>query len=478
MATYCVLDCDIPITDGTIANIFACQSTDGVQEITACQQLKAGSTKFCGVPIDNWQAKKDPQCERKLTSTSCAIPTQGGCFIDAAETTLSNAPPAAATPSTSAIENGKPETSRPDPTASSTSTANALPTGTGAPDSPSVTANGTVDAQNQGVMNKKGISSGAAAGIGIGGAIAGAVVAGLILLFLFARYKKRRQQQQPNAFATHLPNYNSDLGRQEKGISTPTKSGLIVAEMPQPVEDDAIIGALSRLRDSIKNHVQSFYHTSTISTQSLNQAVLSGVANDTGIQVSELHNLLATPASRIPALRLCVAWIILSRCDGRGPPGTSLLPEEAAAVAAMITSVDYKDTRKAALASKLKVISGALLQSHTGQAQPLQSANLDHRIEQAVLTANDFLTPFLDSSADATSEKRLRNLESIVRRASQLAMLLFSQPSIWALNFGGSSTARSGTMLVFPGLLETASEDGIVRQPPRQFHEPEVTVIA
>tara|TARA_R110002060_G_scaffold58112_3_gene68232 strand:- start:2116 stop:2496 length:381 start_codon:yes stop_codon:yes gene_type:complete len=123
----------------------------------------------------------------------------------------------------------------------------------------------------------------------------------------------------------------------------------------------------------------------------------------------------------------------------------------------------------------LKVVSGALLQSRSGQPQPSQSAKLELRIEQALLAVNDFLTPFIESSIDATTDKRIRNLESIIRRASQLALLLFSQPSSWALDFGKSGTGQQGTIVVFPGLLETVSEEGVIRQPPRQFRQPEVT---
>ncbi|KAG4428756.1 hypothetical protein IFR05_015758 [Cadophora sp. M221] len=490
MATlFCQVACGTNDINDVKAPVFACESiVNGKETIALCQDLHDRSTELCGVPIYNQAAPADPLCQRILTSTICEANTaQISCFKDVADMTSSSVVtatkgpvvmPASATSTTSAADSNKSESSKLNPTAPSSPTADTTPTNTGAPSESSVATNGTPSAQGQGTSSPKGLSNGAAAGVGIGGAIAGAVIAGLIFLFLFARYKKRRQQHESNAFVSHLPNYNSDVGRQEKGFSTPTKSGLIVSELPQPAEDDAIVGALSRLRDNIKNHAQSFYTTSPVSPQSLNQTVLNEIANDIGTPVSKLQNLLVTPSSRISALRLCIAWIILSRCDGQGSLNTSLLPEEAATVAAMIAGIDHKDARKAALASKLKVISGELLQSRPGQAQPLQSAKLEHKIEQAVMTINNFMAPFIDSMADGNSEKRLRNLESIVRRASQLALLLFSQPSSWALDFGGSGTSQSGTIVVFPGLLETVGEDGIVRHPPRQFHQPEVIVAA
>lgn len=193
-----------------------------------------------------------------------------------------------------------------------------------------------------------GISSGAAAGIGIGSAIAGAAISALVLLLLFGRYKKRHQKS--TGYTNHFPNYNTDLGRPEKELPMSTKIGVVVTEsyLPQPAEDDAIIGEFSKLRDNIKNHVQSFYITGPIDPQSLNRGVLREVSRDAGIQFSKLQDLLVNRTSRNSALRLCIGWMILSRCDGKGPVDTSLLPDEAAAVAALMSDIDYKDARELA----------------------------------------------------------------------------------------------------------------------------------
>ncbi|KAL2068020.1 hypothetical protein VTL71DRAFT_16118 [Oculimacula yallundae] len=431
----------------------------------------------CGTAI---ATAPSPLCfTEKVTPTSGISPTSSLITSTISGTTSTSVPITSTSSkpvlSTSPQESRTTRDSAPISDEPSSSTASNLPATTDASTNPSAISNGTIPSNPSSPASKKqGITSGAAAGIGIGGALAGAAVAALILFFLFGRYKKRRQQHQPNSFASHLPEYTSDIGRQEKSISTPTKTGVILASLPQPAEDDAIIGELSKLRDSIKNHVQSFYTVTPISTQSLDFGLLGEIANDTGLQVAKLQHLLSTPASQTLALRLCIAWIILSRSDGRGPASTSLLSEEAASVAALISSADYRDSHKAALASKMKVISGALLQTGPGQAQPLQSANLEQRMERAVSIANGFLTPFIDPTTDAS--KRLRNMQSFVRRASNFAMLLFSQPSSWAFDFGGRNPVRQGSIVVFPGLLETVNEDGMVQQPPRQFYQPEVMV--
>ena len=206
----------------------------------------------------------------------------------------------------------------------------------------------TVDIQSQLNQKSQGIPDGAAVGIGIGSAITGAAIAALVLLLFFGRYKKRHQKSA--GYSNHLPNYNSDLGRHEKELPTPTKTGVVVTEsyLPQPAEDDAIIGEFSKVRDNIKNHVQSFYITGPIDPQSLNRGVLREVSRDAGIQFSKLQDLLVNRTSRNSALRLCIGWMILSRCDGKGPVDTSLLPDEAAAVAALMSDIDYTDARELA----------------------------------------------------------------------------------------------------------------------------------
>ncbi len=132
------------------------------------------------------------------------------------------------------------------------------------------------------------------------------------------------------------------------------------------------------------------------------------------------------------------------------------------------------DIDKIALASKWKVISGVLLQSRSGQ--PARSIQLERNIKQTLSDVNVVLAPFLNPSSDM-SDKRLRNLESIVRRASQLALLLFSQPSSWALDWTAGSGSVQGRLVVFPGLLETVTEGGVAQQPPRIFHQPEVVAV-
>lgn len=170
------------------------------------------------------------------------------------------------------------------------------------------------------------IGPGAAAGIGIGCAIAGALIAAAILALLFRR---RRRRSPARSDVIPLNGYTSA----EKSVASPQSSspaGLIERNLPQPVEDQALGGEMSRLRTSIKNHVQSYYHTNSIG-RAVDSAALGLVAaGNMPLIASTLGTLLSNPATRLTAIRFCIAWVAVSRIEQNCEPNSSFLPPEIA----------------------------------------------------------------------------------------------------------------------------------------------------
>lgn len=177
----------------------------------------------------------------------------------------------------------------------------------------------------------KGVHSGAVAGVAIGCFFIGALLAGLIVFFVFRR--KRQQNAYPQQ---HLPPGElAYVGHEKHGMTATTLgsgAGAVVTNvdrlLPQPAEDDAIVGGLSKIRDGIKNHVQNYYHNSPINHETVNEATLVELANATGIPTSSLKTLLLTPATRTPTIMVFLGQLILSRCVGRTDGQTSFLPAE------------------------------------------------------------------------------------------------------------------------------------------------------
>jgi hypothetical protein len=124
------------------------------------------------------------------------------------------------------------------------------------------------------------------------------------------------------------------------------------------------------------------------------------------------------------------------------------------------------------LLSKSKVINGTIFQKHSSDFQ-----GDDQSIARAIKSINEIVSPFAQNDG-----QRLKNLDGIVRRASQFAVLLYSQPSLWQFDWRSSaashataagSSPQSG-MVVMPALIQTADDEAEILNPPRVFSQSEV----
>jgi hypothetical protein len=241
------------------------------------------------------------------TPASMSTVTQSSAMSPSTQTTpttvLSSAP---ANPSPNTPQNGA--------TAATSSTSTSTPK----PTSQAAKSGGT------------GLSTGATAGIAIGCLAAGALLAGLILWFCWRRKKTPKSQYSgANTYA---------MASQEKGFSANTVplAGVghtavgIGGGLPQPLEDKAITGDISKISNAIKNHVQSYYHTSRISPGLIDYDDLHAFGPTLPISVGTLTTLMGNAATREIALRFIIAWVVVSRLQPSKDPAKSLLPSEVA----------------------------------------------------------------------------------------------------------------------------------------------------
>jgi hypothetical protein len=172
--------------------------------------------------------------------------------------------------------------------------------------------------------------AGAVAAIGIGSALFGALLAAFAIFCLLRRRRGEKAYPEENLQSNSTGYIDRDL----KGAAVtvaPVNGGVITNVdrlLPQPAEDDAIIGGLSKIRDGIKNHVQNYYYTSPVGPEMVDEARLMDLAEATSIPTSAILGLLLNPATRIPTIRLVLAQLILSRCVGRADGQPSFLPPE------------------------------------------------------------------------------------------------------------------------------------------------------
>ena len=181
------------------------------------------------------------------------------------------------------------------------------------------------------------LSSKAAAGLGIGAAAAGAIVALIVAFTIFhCRDRQRRRRmgyESQIALATSqadfhpvyapLPPQGISIEKSETAVQEPEIGTANLSE------DQVIFSSWSLIQDRIKKHVQGFYHS--------NETQLSDVSMEsferlgyTRIQPSglELLDRLRKPKYRVDVLMYLVSWCIVQRIDFRGSRSNTLLPRE------------------------------------------------------------------------------------------------------------------------------------------------------
>lgn len=174
------------------------------------------------------------------------------------------------------------------------------------------------------------LSTGAIAGIAISCLAAGALLAGVVLWFCWRKRRQpKNQYPQPDTYA---------LASQEKGFSASAlplagKRSSVAAlggGLPQPLEDKAISGDVSKISNAIKNHVQSYYHTSRVNPGLIDYEDLHALGPDLPVSVGTLTALIGNAATREIALRFIIARVIVSKLQPSKDPSKSLLPSEVA----------------------------------------------------------------------------------------------------------------------------------------------------
>lgn len=138
---------------------------------------------------------------------------------------------------------------------------------------------------------------------------------------------RRKRKRRPRR-AYSLRQKPATPPQQAKGNTTPTHPhpgvfALAESSLPQPLEDAAIGGEMSKLQTLIKNFVHSYYHSSHVTGKSQG---LSALGANPSIPIATLAAMLRDPRKSAAAMRYCIAWTIFSRVGFDRRDSISLLP--------------------------------------------------------------------------------------------------------------------------------------------------------
>lgn len=362
------------------------------------------------------------------------------------------------------------------PTTSGTTTASSTA-------SPSGSSSGQISPTPTSAPNK-GLKGGAVAGVAIGCLIAGALIASLLAWFF---WKRRKPLVVRDTEASTIALMPREKGPAVKSLSLESGSPITAAMengLPQPLEDNAITGEISKISNLIKNHVQSYYHAGRVSPGLVDYDDIQALGSDIPVSVGTLSTLLGNSATREIALRFCIAWVVISRMQVQSPANETFLPPEIAKCFQETSALNNGPRGKlirshcqskltqavhSLLSAKWRAITAELTQSRYARNPFTADDSRLQNIQSAARILENVLRSYSDSRMD--NGQRIQNLEEILKRAAQFAFTLFSQPSSFHFDWQKGEGVKSGSLCIFPALVQVTDENGTSIQPPRPFSD-------
>lgn len=116
--------------------------------------------------------------------------------------------------------------------------------------------------------------------------------------------------------------------------------------LPQPLEDQAISGEVSKIGNLIKNHVQSYYHSRVVNAGLIDLDDITALGHHLPVSVGTLSTLLDNTETREAALRFCIAFAVVSRLQSYEISSLSLLPPGICASLRETTTVESSSKGK------------------------------------------------------------------------------------------------------------------------------------
>ena len=197
-----------------------------------------------------------------------------------------------------------------------TSTPTTAPSSTVQPTKTTSTGQSAITSAGTGQTNSK-ISGGAAAGIGIGGLVIGALL-GLLVAFIFMkRSRKHSSKRRPSSIDTekHLP-------------VAPIAFSALDETLLDRADDSQLRKSMQDLNEVIDQHVENNYHSQAFvgSRKPLEKGLAEAGYSEPS--VPEIASLLINQRTRFAAIREVIARILIGSLETRCRPELSLLPPQ------------------------------------------------------------------------------------------------------------------------------------------------------
>ncbi|OQV00390.1 hypothetical protein CLAIMM_05891 [Cladophialophora immunda] len=318
----------------------------------------------------------------------------------------------------------------------------------------------------------KGYSTADLAGAAVGCGIGGAVLVGLAAFLFYRRRKRKASGILPGAGSA------ARSGKRHPDPS-PSNEDVVVVEtrawekhLPQSESDQAVRNMASRTLDQIEMHVENFYRDAT--NVSISHTAASEMRDlDCSHLPDSASNLIRTSRRPTSLIKHCIANLILSRIDFTKNSNDSFLPRDMMMLQSSLKTAPENPGFAQALAH-WRVLSAYLRQ------EPQHDEEYLTERDQRINAAAEKLCVAFEPWARSADNTRFRSMVGIMQRASDLGVMLFSQPASFrwqweASNRGGVPQNGPGKVAVLPGLYKVTDEEARSLASPLHLIEPRLS---
>lgn len=311
------------------------------------------------------------------------------------------------------------------------------------------------------------LSDGAVAGVAIGCAIAGAILA-LIVFGLVLRSRKER--------SNHASSIAYETTPRGQSVDVDSKSAMMTPMTDMTLEradDSQIKKSMMDMNELINQHVENHYHNQSFSGSQADlerELMRCGFNGASDLSAGFMTSVLINPRTRAAGVRRLIAYVIIRHSQPSAEESVLLLPGSIAGVSRAMLQVKRRAGEEQgklcnlvamqkvtnvslsafeASLSKWRQLTAFLLESPNHRDTMHADAHLHSAVLQNVALLNQALTPFINRGAEA-QQRQSDNLASIILEGASAGLLLFAQPSSWVFGW----TAEKNVLVAFPSIAE------------------------
>ncbi|EXJ58199.1 hypothetical protein A1O7_05624 [Cladophialophora yegresii CBS 114405] len=294
----------------------------------------------------------------------------------------------------------------------------------------------------------RGLSDGAVAGVAIGCAIAGALIAlGVLFLLMGDRLRKRHYPGAASspAHSRHAsskkPGYLNSTLRHPKGGAVERSVEEVTAEavLEQPKDDATIKQTVAALFKAIEDHADNYYVDTAARSDRQKEPATQSTHPPSGITAQsnvDFEALLADRFSRSSAITGLITAQILDAIDFFGVTERSLLPEIITKFLRSSADKFKDDQRSRLILSRWRTSTAALVGSVDS---PERRAHSQTAIDALITDVDSIVGTYIRPETD---KDRHQHLVKLCKRGQELGLLLLSQPTEWRFYWSDAANAR------------------------------------